>query len=123
MKKIGMMVLVTLTGCLFMVGAGYAQTPNDPLYSQQTYINAVNVPHAWQTTQGNAGQKIAIIALGGVNSAQQDLSSRVVIKATGSPTAETSCKNWAHPLFVIREVKPVLRFAGITGEGHLHTSR
>ena len=32
------------------------QTPNDPLYSQQSYLNTTNVPQAWQVTtvRGNS---------------------------------------------------------------------
>ncbi len=78
---------------LVNVNLGYTQTPNDPLLPQQIYLNTVNVPYAWQNTQGNATQKIAIISVGGINSNHEDLNSRVTIKTTGSPTNYVGAAN------------------------------
>jgi len=57
-------------------------TPNDPLYSQQDYLNVTNVPEAWLTTHGSNNKKIAIIAMGGVYENHEDLQSRVTIKTS-----------------------------------------
>lgn len=69
-------------------------TPNDPLYSQQDYLNTANVPQAWQVTNGSFSEKIAIISLGGVAASHEDLNSRVTIKrAAGSPVADNGAGN------------------------------
>ena len=39
-------------------------TPNDPLYSQQWYLPAVNAPAAWDSTTSDSSQVIAIIDTG-----------------------------------------------------------
>lgn len=59
-------------------------TPNDPLYDQQDYLNAINVPQAWQATNGSGNKEIAIIALGGINDNHEDLQSRITIKTSAS---------------------------------------
>ncbi len=67
------------------------QTPNDPLYSQQDYLNTANVPYAWQNTTGSPSQKIAIISVGGINENHEDLSSRLTVKT--SSNADISANN------------------------------
>jgi hypothetical protein len=70
------------------------QTPNDPLYSQQGYLNTTNVPQAWQVTTGSASQEIAVITMGGVNSNHEDLQSRVSIETSASdPFANNGAGN------------------------------
>lgn len=69
-------------------------TPNDPLYSQQGYLSAVNVPQAWQITNGSVSQAIAVISGGGVNINHEDLQARVTIKrAASSPFANNGAAN------------------------------
>lgn len=87
MKK-NALLPIAIVGCLLMIGTGYAQTPNDSLYSQQSYLNTVGVPHAWLTTQGNANQKITILLFGGVNLNHEDLSPRVVVKTAGGEPSQ-----------------------------------
>lgn len=57
-----------------------AQTVNDPLYSQQTYLQTVNIPQAWSVESGSPNVTIGIIAPGGVFKNHEDLNSRVTLK-------------------------------------------
>ncbi len=93
MNKLYMLLPTAILGSLFLLDTGHAQTPNDPLYSQQSYLNVTNIPHAWLTTQGNTNQKIAILSLGGINIAHQDLTPRVVIKTGGSTSQFVGAAN------------------------------
>jgi len=69
-------------------------TPNDPLFSQQDYLNTANVPQAWQTTNGSSSKEIAVIAMGGIDNDHEDLTSRVTIKrAAGSLVADNGAAN------------------------------
>lgn len=53
-----------------------AQSPNDPRFSEQTNLNQVKVPPAWDVTVGDSNQIVAIIDTG-VNSGHEDLVYRI----------------------------------------------
>ncbi len=57
-----------------------AQTINDPLYNQQTYLQTVNIPQAWSSESGSSNVTIGVIAPGGVYKDHEDLTSRVTLK-------------------------------------------
>lgn len=59
-----------------------AQTPNDPKYPQQTYLNTINIQGAWNVTTGDPGVRIAVIAEGGVYKNHEDLANKVTLKST-----------------------------------------
>lgn len=105
------LLLVTFVGCdssltsnkssdgLLSSGQGgvntfSSTTPNDPLFSQQGYLNSANVTQAWQTTNGSSSREIAVIAMGGIAAGHEDLTSRVTIKrAAGSSVADNGAAN------------------------------
>lgn len=59
---------------------GWAQTPNDPKYSQQTYLNTINIQDAWSITTGSSNVKIGVLSTGGVYASHEDLTNKVSIK-------------------------------------------
>lgn len=63
---------------------GQAQTPNDPLFNQQNYLETVNVPEAWSIETGSSSLTMGVISPSGVFSAHEDLSPRVTLQHTGS---------------------------------------
>jgi subtilisin family serine protease/fibronectin type 3 domain-containing protein len=52
-------------------------TPNDTFYSSQWYLPKINVPQAWDVTQGTAGATVAIID-GGVDVTHPDLKDNII---------------------------------------------
>jgi len=58
-----------------------AQTPNDPKYPQQTYLNTIHVPGVWSITTGDPGVRIAVISEGVVYKNHEDLVNKVTVKS------------------------------------------
>jgi len=61
-----------------------AQPVNDSLFNQQTYLQTVNIPQAWNIETGSTDITIGVLAPGGVFTGHEDLSSRVTVKHQGS---------------------------------------
>ena len=51
--------------------------PSDPRYGEQWGFPKINAPHAWHTTQGSAGIRVAILDTG-INMTHEDLTGKVV---------------------------------------------
>lgn len=68
-------------------------TPNDPLFSQQDYLNTANVPQAWQTTNGSSSKEIAVISMGGIDNDHEDLTRVTIKRGAGSFVADNGAAN------------------------------
>lgn len=87
MKKLIMLLFVTTVAFavhILLVPSVIAQTVNDPLFNQQSYLSTINISGAWGLETGASSIKIGILAPGGVYSTHEDLSSRVTIKHQSS---------------------------------------
>jgi serine protease len=70
---LGLALLALLSG---RATAQPASAPNDPLYSRQSYLAAVNAPAAWAVTTGDASVLIAIVDTG-VDLTHPDLAANI----------------------------------------------
>jgi len=60
-----------------------AQPVNDPFFSDQQYLQAVEVPAVWSITTGDSNQKIAIIGGGNVFPSHEDLGAKTTVRTQG----------------------------------------
>ena len=76
------LLIAALLAVASLTNLAQAQSPNDPLYPQQTYLQSVGVPNAWAVTTGSSGVKIAVIGEGQVESnsfSHEDLGSKTTV--------------------------------------------
>ena len=72
------LTVLIFSSCL-LTSLAVAQTPNDPLYGQQSYLQIINIPQAWNFTTGTSSQKMAIIGGGNIRPTHEDLGVRTTI--------------------------------------------
>lgn len=61
-----------------------AQIVNDPLFTEQEYLDIISIPDAWILQTGSPNVKIGVLSIGGVMAHHEDLSSRVTLKYQGA---------------------------------------
>ena len=78
------LLITTFAALLLAATATRAQTPNDPLYPQQQYLNVINASDIWSVTTGDPTVKIAVIGGGNVLPGHEDLETKTSIFSEGS---------------------------------------
>ncbi len=56
--------LCILSTAILVPSLVFAQTPNDPLYNEQWYLNTIHAPAAWDSTTGSSGVIVAVLDTG-----------------------------------------------------------
>ncbi len=57
-------VMMAALSVLIIPNIAFAQTPNDPAYIQQWYLEAISAPDAWETTEGSSSVLVAVLDTG-----------------------------------------------------------
>ncbi len=92
MTKTYLRVLVATIAVVLVLGAvpqsAGALTPDDPLYSEQWYLESINAPAAWDATRGSASVLVAVLDAG-VDADHPDLAGKLAagIRSTGGQVA------------------------------------
>lgn len=78
----------------------FAEIPDDPSYAlQQTHLNAVTAPAAWNTQHGSASVKIAVVD-SGVDAGHPDLAAKIVGRYNAADGSTDVTDTLGHGTFV-----------------------
>lgn len=55
---------LTVVSCALLPSLVFAQTPNDPRYDEQWYLDAIHAPAAWDSTTGSSSIIVAVLDTG-----------------------------------------------------------
>ncbi len=57
-------IFLAVASSVFIPSLAFAQTPNDPHYSEQWYLDAIHAPAAWDITTGSSSIIVAVLDTG-----------------------------------------------------------